>query len=222
MLQVEDRGRALYSISAVGNMVGLPVATLRTWEDRYALVVPDRNPSGHRLYSRDQVEQLRFIKTRMAQGLSAADAHRLLAEQLGDGLPITAQAGQARLLILLVEPDPYAAEYQEYFLKTEGFEVEMAFDEEAARRSFEEKSPSLAVIELLVSGGSGLSLCRYVKESSGVPVVAVSVLECRDQAIEAGADAFLLKPLDPLQFVSTARDLLGSSSFLHEPPGALA
>jgi DNA-binding response OmpR family regulator len=74
------------------------------------------------------------------------------------------------------------------------------------------------VIELLVSGGSGLSLCRYAKEA-GVPVVAVSVLECRDQAIEAGADAFLLKPLDPLKFVSTARDLLGSSSFLHIPPG---
>jgi DNA-binding transcriptional MerR regulator len=222
VLQVEKRSRALYSISAVGHMVGLPVATIRTWEDRYELVVPDRNASGHRLYSRAQVEQLRFIKTRMAQGLTAADAHRLLAEQIGDGLPITAQAGRARLLILLVEPDPYAAEYQEYFLKTEGFEVEMALDEEAARRSFEEKSPSLAVIELLVSGGSGLSLCHYVKERGSVPVVAVSVLECRDQAIEAGADAFLLKPLDPLQFVSTVRDLLGSSSFLHEPPGAWA
>lgn len=223
MLQVEERGRALYSISAVGHMVGLPVATIRTWEDRYELVVPDRNASGHRLYSREQVEQLRFIKTRMAQGLTAADAHRLLAEQLGAGLPIiTAPAGPPRLLVLLVETDPYAAEYQEYFLKTEGFEVEMAFDEEAARRSFEEKSPSLAVIELLLSGGSGLSLCRYVKERGSVPVVAVSALECRDQAIEAGADAFLLKPLDPLQFVSTVRDLLGSSSFLHEPPGALA
>jgi DNA-binding transcriptional MerR regulator len=222
VLQVEERSRALYSISAVGHMVGLPVATIRTWEDRYELVVPDRNASGHRLYSRAQVEQLRFIKTRMAQGLTAADAHRLLAEQLGDGLPVTAPAGRARLLILLVEPNPYAAEYQEYFLKTEGFEVEMAFDDEGARRSFEERSPSLAVIELLVSGGSGLSLCRYVKERGSVPVVAVSVLECRDQAIEAGADAFLLKPLDPLQFVSTVRDLLGSSSFLCESPGALA
>jgi DNA-binding transcriptional MerR regulator len=216
--EVEDRGRALYSISAVGHMVGLPVATLRTWEDRYALVVPDRNASGHRLYSRDQVEQLRFMRTQMAQGLSAADAHRLLAEQLGGGLPITTQASRGRLLILLVEPDPYAAEYQEYFLKTEGFEVRMACDEEAARRSFHEDPPSLAVIELLVSGGSGLSLCRSAKED-GVPVVAVSVLECRDQAIGAGADAFLLKPLDPLQLVSTVRDLLGSSSFLHAPPG---
>jgi DNA-binding transcriptional MerR regulator len=214
--EVEDKGRALYSISAVGNMVGLPVATLRTWEDRYALVVPDRNASGHRLYSRDQVEQL-SLRTQMAEGLSAADAHRLLAEQLGAGVPITAQASQGRLLILLVEPDPYAAEYQEYFLKTEGFEVRMASDEEAARRSFHEDPPSLAVIELLVSGGSGLSLCRSAK-GDGVPVIAVSVLECRDQAIEAGADAFLLKPLDPLQFVSTVRDLLGTSSFLQAPP----
>ena len=222
MRQVEEHGRALYSISAVGHMVGLPVATIRTWEDRYELVVPDRNASGHRLYSRDQVEHLRFVRTLMGQGLTAADAHRLLAEQLRGGLPVTAPAGQARLLILLVEPDPYAAEYQEYFLKTERFEVEMAPDEEAARRSFEEKTPSLAVIELLVSGGSGLTLCRHVKESGGVPVVAVSVLECRDQAIEAGADAFLLKPLDPLQFVSTVRDLLGSSSFLNASPGVLA
>jgi DNA-binding transcriptional MerR regulator len=216
---LEEGSRALYSISAVGRMVGLPVATIRTWEDRYELVVPDRNASGHRLYNRDQVEQLRFIRTQMAQGLTAADAHRLLAEQIGGGRPISAQAGLPRLLILLVEHDPYAAEYQEYFLKTEGFEVEMAFDEEAAKKSFNERSPSLAVIEVLISGGSGLSLCRYFKKAGGVPIVAVSVLECRDQAIEAGADAFLMKPLDPLRFVSTVRDLLGSSAFLHPTSG---
>ena len=218
---MEKRGRALYSISAVGRMVGLPVATIRTWEDRYGLVVPDRNASGHRLYSRAQVEQLRFVTSRMAAGLSAADAHRLLAEQLDSGLPVAAEAGQGRILILLAEPDPYAADYQEYFLKTEGFDVEMALNGEAARRSLEEKLPSLAVIELLISGGSGLSLCRYFKESEDVPVIAVSVLECRDEAIEAGADAFLLKPLDPLQLASTIRDLLGLSAFLHVPSKAL-
>ena len=210
-----DTDRALYSISAVGRMVGLPVATIRTWEDRYALVVPDRNASGHRLYSRDQVGQLRLIKTRMAEGLTAADAHRLLAEQIAGGAPVVAQAGLPRLIILLAEHDPYAAEYQEYFLKTEGFEVEVALDEEAARESFKDSSPSLAVIELLISGGSGLGLCRYFKQEADIPVVAVSVLEYRDEAIEAGADAFLLKPFDPLQFVSTVRDLLGSSAFLH-------
>jgi CheY-like chemotaxis protein len=60
----------------------------------------------------------------------------------------------------------------------------------------------------------GFSLCRFFKQNRDVPVVAVSVLECQDQAVEAGADAFLLKPLEPLQFVSTVRDLLGSSAFL--------
>jgi CheY-like chemotaxis protein len=50
-----------------------------------------------------------------------------------------------------------------------------------------------------------------------VPIVAISVLECHEQAIEAGADAFLRKPLEPLQFVSTVRDLLGSSAFLLSP-----
>ena len=52
-------------------------------------------------------------------------------------------------------------------------------------------------------------------------MIAVSVLECRDEAMEAGADAFLLKPLDPLQLVSTVRDLLGLSAFLHAPSRAL-
>ena len=207
--------RPIYSISAVARMVGVPVATLRTWEERYALVVPDRNASGHRLFSRGQVGQLQFVKMRMAEGMSAADAHRLLAEQMGAGLPVVAPDGHPpRLLILLAEHDPYAAELQEYFLKTEGFEVEVALGDEAARRSFLDNSPSLVVVELLISGGSGFSLCRFFKQHHDVPVVAVSVLECQDRAIEAGADAFLRKPLEPLQFVSTVRDLLGSSAFL--------
>jgi DNA-binding transcriptional MerR regulator len=221
MPQVDNRGRALYSISAVGRMVGLPVATIRTWEDRYRLVVPDRNASGHRLYTRGQVEQLKYLTARMAEGLTAADAHRLLAEQIDSGLPMVAEVGQDRILVLLAEPDPYAADYQEYFLKTEGFDVEMALSEEAARKSLQETSPSLAVIELLISGGSGLSLCRHFKAREDVAVIAVSVLECRDEAMEAGADAFLLKPLDPLQLASTIRDLLGLSAFLRPSVQAL-
>jgi len=137
---------------------------------------------------------------------------------LGTGLPVAAPDGHPpRLLILLAEQDPYAAELQEYFLKTEGFEVEVALGDEAARRSFLDNPPSLAVVEMLISGGSGFSLCRFFRQDRGVPVVAVSVLECREQALEAGADAFLRKPLEPLQFVSTIRDLLGSSAFLPSP-----
>ena len=70
------------------------------------------------------------------------------------------------------------------------------------------------VIDLLISGGSGLQLCRQLKLRSRVPVLAISTLETSDQALEAGADGFLQKPLDPLQLVSAVKDLLGASAFL--------
>ena len=44
--------------------------------------------------------------------------------------------------------------------------------------------------------------------------MVVSAVEAMDAAIEAGADAFLRKPIDPLQLVSTVRDLLRSSALL--------
>ena len=202
-------------------MLGIPVATIRTWEDRYGLVVPERNASGHRLYRRDQVEQLKFVRASIAAGMSAADAHRLLAEQAGSALRARVRSGgESRLLILLADHDPYAAEYEEFFLKTEGFEVDVTRTAAEARKSFNEYSPSVAVVELLISGGAGLSLCRYFKEHGDARVIAVSVLEARDRAIEAGADAFLLKPLEPLQLVSTVRDLLGASAFLRPRPEA--
>jgi DNA-binding transcriptional MerR regulator len=215
---VSETGRPVYSISAVARMLGIPVATIRTWEDRYGLVVPERNASGHRLYRRDQVEQLKLVRASIAAGMSAADAHRLLADQAGSALRARARAGGSRLLILLADHDPYAAEYEEYFLKTEGFDVEVTCTAGEARKSFTEYSPAVAVVELLISGGTGLSLCRYFKEHGDALVIAVSALQARDRAIEAGADAFLLKPLEPLQLVSAVRDLLGESAFLRPGP----
>jgi DNA-binding response OmpR family regulator len=72
----------------------------------------------------------------------------------------------------------------------------------------------MTVIDLLISPGSGLELCRQLKQRSGAPVLAISTLETSDQALEAGADGFLQKPLDPLQLVSAVKDLLGASAFL--------
>jgi len=197
-------------------MLDVPVATLRTWEDRYGQVVPDRSPGGQRLYTRQQVEQLKFVRAQMSDGASAADAHRLLAERAEAGASLAAARPEpaTQLLILLAESDPYAAEFQEYFLKTEGFDVEVTLTEGAARQAFAAASPAVAIVEFLISGGAGLELCRSFKQRSGVAVVAVSVVQAQDAAMDAGADAFLLKPLDPLQLVSTVKDLLRRSAFL--------
>jgi len=198
-------------------MLGIAAATVRNWEERYGLVKPERSPGGHRLYSRKQVEQLRFVKEQLDAGLQPAEAHRLLGERLergGDFRVADEREPGARLLILLAERDPYAAEFEQFFLRTEGYEVALALDAEDAARTLEQRLPQLAVVELLISGGAGAELCRRLKEG-GVPVcLAISTLEARDEALGAGADAFLQKPLDPLQLVSTVKDLLGASAFL--------
>jgi CheY-like chemotaxis protein len=213
----------IYSIGAVARMLDIPPATLRTWEERYGLPTPERSPGGHRLYSRDQVDQLRFVKVQLAQGMAPADAHRLLAERLDAGSLSFSEpeAGKTRLLVLLAERDPYAAELSEYFLRTEGYEVAAALDAANATQKVEELTPSMTVVDLLISGGGGLELCRQLKQRSDAPILAISTLNTSDAALEAGADAFLQKPLDPLQLVSAVKDLLGASAFLRRTAGGL-
>jgi CheY-like chemotaxis protein len=216
MSKEEATGDGIYSIGAVAGMLGIRTVTLRNWEDRYGVVTPERSEGGHRLYSRRQVEQLRFLASKVEQGMLPGDAHRILAERLDedDGLPLTEPQSEVRLLILLAERDPYSAEFAEYFLKTEGYETLIVLDASDARSRFEELSPELAIVDLLISGGDGYDLCRTLKEQGNSPVLAVSTLESRDEALDSGADAFLQKPFEPLQLVSTVRDLLGTSAYL--------
>ena len=207
---MDDAGVPIFSISAVERMVGVPAATLRNWQERYGLIQPQRSAGGHRLYTRDQVEQLRFLAARLEEGLQPAEAHRLLAERLAQGsgeAPVPAEADRT-VLILLAERDPYASEIAEFFLRTEGYDVVLAFDADEAARVHEERSPQLAIVEWLISGGAGAALCRRLKENGATACLAISSLDAREQALEAGADAFLQKPLDPLELMSTARDLL--------------
>jgi DNA-binding transcriptional MerR regulator len=210
--------RPLYSIGAVAEMLGSTPATLRSWEERYGIVTPERTEGGRRLYSRDQLEQLRFVKDKVAHGFSAADAHRLLSERLADPQQIREieppAADAPQLLVLLAERDPYGAELSEYFLRTEGYVVELALNAADAERAFRERLPALAIIELLISGGAGAELCHSLKQLAPVPVLAISSLDARERAVDAGADAFLQKPLDPLQLVSAVKDLLGRSALV--------
>ena len=205
----------VYSIGAVAQMLEVPASTLRAWEERYGVIVPNRSGGSQRLYSRNQLELLRFIKRQIESGMSAADAHRVLSQELASGrLPADGEGGKEELrpLVLIAERDPYAAELSEYFLRTEGYEVATALDAVQARLQFEERSPDLVVLDLLISGGAGFRLCREFTARVGTRILAVSALDSADEALQVGASAFLNKPIEPLQLISTVRDLLGTSA----------
>ena len=216
--------RGIYSIGAVARMLGLSQPTIRSWEDRYRLIVAERSEGGRRVYTRDQLEQLRFIKERIDEGFPAADAHRLLAERQANEQPVVQRPTAnppTRLLVLLAESDPYGAELNEFFLRTEGYEVEIALTAEDAEEKFASRGPALSVVELMISGGVGRQLCERLKRRRGTtPLLCISSLDVREQALAAGADAFLKKPLEPLQLVSTVKDLLGRSALVRDDAGA--
>lgn len=203
--------RPVYSIGAVVKMLGIDATTLRAWEERYQIIVPARSNGGQRIYSRDNLDHLRFIARAMENGSTTADAHRLLSEELSASMSTTRpQQGATSVVILLAERDRYAAELVEYLLRTEGYDVCLTFDPANVGQLYAERRPQLSVVELMLAGG-GVELCRSLAQD-GSPVLAISTLDLADDALEAGASAFLLKPIVPLQFVSTVRDLLGESA----------
>jgi DNA-binding transcriptional MerR regulator len=218
---VESRG--IYSIGAVSRMLGISQPAIRSWEDRYGLVVAQRSEGGRRLYTREQVEQLRFIKERLDEGLGAADAHRLLAERPAVPQPIIEQRTpdrSARRLVLLAQGDRYGAKLNDFFLRREGYEVEIALTAGDAEEKFVSQQPALSIVELMISGGVGGELCQRLKHRKNTPLLCISSLDLREQALAAGADAFLQKPLGPEQLVSTVENLLGRRELIGGEHGA--
>jgi DNA-binding transcriptional MerR regulator len=217
---MSEDSRPIYGIGAAARMLGMTPSTIRTWEERYGVVSPHRSPGGRRLYSREEVDRLRYMKMKVDEGIQPADAHRLLAERgSASPLPVArAASDRPRPLILLVERDPYATDLLEYFLRMDGYDIDVATDAAEAENKVLGLSPELTIVELLLSGGEGAHLCRRLKERSAAPVLAVSTLDGRDAALAAGADAFLQKPLDPLVLTSTVRDLIRASALVEPDP----
>ena len=61
------------SIGALSRATRIPIETLRTWERRYGFPVPERKPSGHRVYSLSSVPRLRRIAEALGRGHRAAE-----------------------------------------------------------------------------------------------------------------------------------------------------
>ncbi|MFT3892551.1 MAG: MerR family transcriptional regulator [Anaerolineales bacterium] len=74
-----------YNLKVVLNETGLPADTLRAWERRYGLPVPQRTPGGHRLYSERDIHTIKWLMARQAEGLSISRAVDLWNEQVASG-----------------------------------------------------------------------------------------------------------------------------------------
>jgi len=114
-------------------------------------------------------------------------------------------------IILVVERDPHIRALEAFFLNEAGFGVDFAADGMAALEMARARKPDIIITEVLVPKLDGLALCRAVRKEAELKdtvVLVFSILAAAARAREAGADAFLMKPLAEQRLVHTVRELL--------------
>lgn len=114
-------------------------------------------------------------------------------------------------LILVVERNPLVQRLEQFFLEQAGYGVEFAADGLTALERARELRPTILVTEVLVPKLDGLSLCRQLKSdpvTQATKVLVFSHLHAEERAREAGADAFLIKPLNEERLIEMVTKLI--------------
>jgi DNA-binding response OmpR family regulator len=113
--------------------------------------------------------------------------------------------------ILLVEDEPSISEIVELYLKRAGFQVNALKDGRSAMQSLEHELPDLLVLDLMLPGIDGLSITRWLRDRSEVPIIMLTARReesDRIAGLELGADDYVVKPFSPQELVSRVRAVL--------------
>ena len=113
--------------------------------------------------------------------------------------------------ILIVDDDEDIRKLLEEYLRKNGFDAHAVADGPAMRDALAAKPASLVVLDLMLPGEDGLSLCRQLRARSQVPVLMLTAKGDpvdRIIGLEMGADDYLAKPFDPRELVARIRSIL--------------
>ena len=113
--------------------------------------------------------------------------------------------------ILIVDDDNNIAELISLYLTKECFETIIVNDGEEALRVFPEFKPNLVLLDLMLPGMDGYSVCREMRAQSPVPIIMLSAKgEVFDKVLglELGADDYMIKPFDSKELVARVKAVL--------------
>jgi len=123
----------------------------------------------------------------------------------------SAPADPAPIQLLLVDDEPSLREPLADYLVRQGFAVREAPDAARARSLLLEERPDLVLLDIMMPGEDGLSLCRHLVETRELPVILLTARgEATDRIIglEIGADDYVVKPFEPRELVARIRSVL--------------
>ncbi|HZC01257.1 MAG TPA: response regulator transcription factor [Gammaproteobacteria bacterium] len=111
--------------------------------------------------------------------------------------------------ILIVEDDLAVRDIVQIALEREGMSVEAVGDGESALKRFRSAGTfDLVLLDIMLPGIDGISLCQELRKSSDVPVVMLTARDGERSVVlglEVGADDYITKPISPLEVVSRVR-----------------
>jgi two-component system, OmpR family, response regulator len=113
--------------------------------------------------------------------------------------------------ILFVEDDRDIRMLLADFLMREGFAVEVAEDGAAVDRVLARTRPDLVILDLMLPGEDGLSICRRLRARGAVPIIMLTAKNDdidRIVGLELGADDYLGKPFNPRELLARIRAIL--------------
>ncbi len=113
--------------------------------------------------------------------------------------------------ILLVEDDLALSDVICFTLRRAGFETIPIYDGAAAIDAYATAQPALVVLDLNLPKQDGFTVCRHIRSLGATPVIILSVRSSDEtivQALELGADDYIVKPFSPAQLVARIRAVL--------------
>ncbi len=113
--------------------------------------------------------------------------------------------------ILVVEDDPRLAATLDRVLSAEGHDIEVAPDGNEALRRARERPFDLVVLDIMLPGLDGISVCRKLRSTGSVPILLLTALggtQDRVRGLDSGADDYLVKPFAYEELLARVRALL--------------
>ena len=127
---------------------------------------------------------------------------------------------QTRLLV--IEDDPDIRALLAEFLGREGYDVRALETGRLATQTIAGFAPALLILDIMLPGEDGLSVCRRIRAESNVPIIMLTAKTGdidKIVGLEIGADDYLGKPFNPRELLARIRALLRRSTMTTEAPG---
>ena len=119
--------------------------------------------------------------------------------------------------ILVVDDHRDIREPLAAYLRKHGMRVSQAADAAAARASLAKQAIDLIVLDIMMPGEDGLSLCRHVRETHDIPVILLTAMTDETDRIvglEIGADDYVAKPFNPRELLARVKNVLRRANSL--------